>query len=123
MKDKNSNYFQLSIESLRALGSWAADCAAGLAASSAYTHPLADVHQTKHILGPAAYVALALELDQAGDSKASDNVILWVIEHVTIEVREILLQMPSRQPEKNRLDRLLYELDIGIRSRKFLQDV
>src|SRR5512144_2320915 len=124
-----SKYFSLSLESLRALGSWAADCAeralsvyenyansdsrpraaiegirvfagggkrtaqlralalsaysaareagdpaaaaaaraAGLAAASAYTHPLADVHQTKHILGPAAYAALALELDHAGD--------------------------------------------------------
>src|SRR5574341_441125 len=33
----------------------AAARAAGLAASSAYTHPLADVQQTKHIVGPAAY--------------------------------------------------------------------
>src|ERR1044071_658358 len=30
----------------------AAARAAGLAASSAYTHPLADVQQTKHIVGP-----------------------------------------------------------------------
>jgi Imm-5 like putative immunity protein len=122
-----SKYFSLSLESLRALGSWAADCAeralsvyesqadsdsrpraaiegirafagggkrcaqlrslalsaysaardvgnpaaaaaahaAGLAASSAYTHPLVDVQQTKHIVGPAAYAALALELDEA----------------------------------------------------------
>src|SRR5574341_367575 len=117
MMARESNYFSLSLESLRALGRWAADCAeralsvyetyadsdsrpraaieglrvfagggkrtaqlrslalsafsaareandpaaaaaaraAGLAASSAYTHPLADVQQTKHILGPAAY--------------------------------------------------------------------
>ena len=125
---RESKYFTLTLESLRALGSWAADCAeralpvyekhadsdsrpraaiegirafagggrrtaqlrslalaayaaareaddpaaaaaaraAGLAAASAYTHPLADVQQTKHILGPAAYAALALELDHAG---------------------------------------------------------
>ncbi len=118
----NLKYFALSLESLRALGGWTADCAeralwvfethvdsdsrpraaiegirvfagggnrtarlrslalaalaaareagdpaaaaaaraAGLAASSAYTHPLADVQQTKHIVGPAAYAALAL---------------------------------------------------------------
>ena len=127
-----SRYFPLNLESLRALGSWAADCAeralpvyetlaasdsrpraaiegirvfaaggrrtarlrtlalaafsaarevraagdpaaaaaaraAGLAASSAYTHPLADVQQTKHILGPAAYAARSLELYHAGD--------------------------------------------------------
>jgi hypothetical protein len=97
----------------------AAARAAGLAAASAYTHPLADVHQTKHILGPAAHAALALELDQAGDSKVSDKVVLWAIEHVTVQVRDILLQMPCRRPGKSRLDRLLYELDTGIRSRKF----
>ena len=34
--------------------------AAGSAAASAYTHPLADVQQTKHIVGAAAYAALAL---------------------------------------------------------------
>src|SRR5512139_2553937 len=122
--DRESRYFSLSLESLRALGSWAADCAeralsvyeihadsdsrpraaiegirvfagggkrtarlrtlasaaysaarevgnpaaaaaaraAGLAASSAYTHPLVDIHQTKHVLGPVAYAVLALEL-------------------------------------------------------------
>jgi hypothetical protein len=181
MKNRESRYFQLTTESLRALGSWPADCAemalsvfdrhvasdprpraaiegirvfaaggkrtaqlrslalsaysaareaddpaaaaaaraAGLAAASAYTHPLADVHQTKHILGPAAHAALALELDQAGDSKVSDKVVLWAIEHVTVQVRDILLQMPCRRPGKSRLDRLLYELDIGIRGRKF----
>ena len=114
---RESKYFTLTLGSLRALGSWAADCAeralpvyekhaesdsrprtaiegirvfagggrrtaqlrtlalsafaaareaddpaaaaatraAGLAAASAYTHPLADVQQTKHIVGPAAY--------------------------------------------------------------------
>jgi hypothetical protein len=45
----------------------AAARAAGAAAASAYTHPLVDVHQTKHILDPAAYAALARELDQEGD--------------------------------------------------------
>ena len=45
----------------------AAAHAACLAASSAYTHPLADIQQTRHILGPAAYAALAPELDGAGD--------------------------------------------------------
>jgi len=114
--DRESKHFTLSLESLRAIGGWAADCAeralsvyemhadsdsrpraaiegirefagggkrtarlrtlaleahaaarevgdpaataaaraAGLAAASAYTHPLADVQQTKHIVGPAA---------------------------------------------------------------------
>jgi hypothetical protein len=181
---RESRYFTLSLESLRVLGSWAADCAeralpvyekyaasdsrpraaiegirvftgggkrtaqlrtlalsafsaarevsepaaaaaaraAGLAASSAYTHPLADVHQTKHILGPAAYTALALELDHAGDPTIGDGEIRWAIAHVTPEVRELLLQMPARPTGKRRLDKLLYALDMGIRSRSLAQD-
>jgi immunity protein 5 of polymorphic toxin system len=184
MMVRESRYFTLTLESLRALGSWAADCAeralsvyethadsdsrpraaiegirvfagggrrtaqlrslalsafsaareaddtaaaaaaraAGLAASSAYTHPLADVQQTKHIVGPAAYAALALELNQGGDHSIGDIEIIWAIEHVTPEVREILLRMPARQAGKSRLDTLLYELDAGIRSRTLPQN-
>ncbi|MCL4559308.1 MAG: hypothetical protein M1281_01680 [Chloroflexi bacterium] len=175
---RESRYFTLTLESLRALGSWTADCAeralpvyekhagsdarpraaiegirvfagggnrtarlrslaieanraareigspaaeaaaraAGLAAASAYTHPLADVQQTRHIVGPAAYAALALELDHAGDPSVGDGEIRWAIEHVTPEVRQVLLQMPARQAGNSRLDKLLYELDAGIRS-------
>lgn len=185
MKDTESRYFALSMESLRALGLWCAGCAetalpvfekhvasdlrpraaidglrifaaggkrtaqlrvlalaafsaareagdpaaaaaaraAGLAASSAYTHPLADIAQTKHILGPAAYAALALELDRAGDVTASDQVVRWAIENVTPEARGILLHMPLRQPGKSRVDQLMYELDSGIRNRKFARDI
>jgi hypothetical protein len=174
-----ARYFPLSIESLRAIGSWTADCAeralpvyekhvdsdsrphdaiegirafaggekrtarlrtlafgafsaareigdpaaataaraAGLAAASAYTHPLADVQQTKHIVGPAAYAALALELDHAGDPNIGEGEIRWAVDHAPPEVREVLMQMPARQPGKSRLDTLLYELDAGIRGR------
>ena len=174
-----SKYFSLSLESLRALGSWAADCAeralpvyensatsdsrpraaiegirafagggkrtaqlrslalsafsaareadnpaataaaraAGLAASSAYTHPLADVQQTKHIVGPAAYAALALELKQGGDHSIGDHEVIWAIEHVPSEVREILLQMPAREIGRTRLENLMYKIDGSIRGR------
>lgn len=181
---RETRYFTLSLESLRALASWTADCAervlpvfekhagsdlrpraaiagirvfaaggkrtaqlrslalaahaaareagdpaaaaaaraAGLAAASAYTHPLADVQQTKHILGPAAYAALARELDHAGDRTLGDVEVRWAIEHVTPEARDILLQMPARQTGKSRLDEILYELDAGIRGRTSPQD-
>jgi immunity protein 5 of polymorphic toxin system len=171
-------YFTLSLESLRAIGGWAADCAeravsvyetraasdtrprvaiegirafaaggkrtarlrslalaahaaarevgdraaaaaaraAGTAAASAYTHPLADVHQTKHIVGAAAYAALALELDHGGDPRIGEGEARWAIAHAPAEVRAVLLQMPARQAGKSRLDTLLYELDAGIRS-------
>jgi len=176
--DLESKYFTLSMESLRVIGGWAADCAeralsvyekraaseprpraaiegirefaaggkraarlrslalsafsaarqvgdpaaaaaaraAGLAASSAFTHPLVDVHQTKHIVGPAAYAALALELDHGGDPGIGEGEVRWAIEHAPSEVRAVLLQMPPRQTGKSRLDALLYALDAGIRA-------
>ena len=97
----------------------AAARAAGLAASSAYTHPLADVQQTKHIVGPGAYAALALELEHGSDSSIGAGEIQWALAHVPPEVGEILRQMPARQAGKSRLDGLMYELDAGIRSRVF----
>lgn len=178
--DCKSKYFTLSLESLRAIGGWAADCAeralpvyethagsdsrpraaiegirefagggkraarlrslasaanaaareiddpaataaaraAGHAAASAYTHPLADVHQTKHIVGPAAYAALALELDRGGDPSVGDGEVRWAIEHAPFEATEVLLQMPAREGGKSRLATILYELDAGIRARE-----
>lgn len=93
----------------------AAARAASLAASSAYTHPLADVQQTKHIVGPAAYAALALELSHVSDPEIGDREICWAVEHAPPEVRAILRQMPARQLGASRLARLLYALDASIR--------
>jgi len=93
----------------------AAARAACLAASSAYTHPLADVDQTKHIVGPAAYAALAIELSQGGNERIGDDEVRWAIEHAPHEAREVLVQMVERNPGKSRLDRLMYEVDMGIR--------
>ncbi len=185
MADRESRYFTLTLESLRAIAGWTADCAeralsvyethadsdsrpraaiegirefagggrrtarlrslaldahaaarevgdpaaaaaaraAGVAAASAYTHPLADVHQTKHIVGPAAYAALALELRRDGDPRVAGGEVRWAIEHAPCEAREVLLQMPARQAGKSRLDTLLYELDAGIRARNLPRDV
>src|SRR5512139_3209948 len=82
----------------------AAARAAGSAAASAYTHPLADVHQTKHIVGPAAYAALALELASGGDATVGDAEVVWAIRHAPREAGEVLREMPARQPGKSRLD-------------------
>ena len=94
----------------------AAARAAGVAAASAYTHPLADVHQTKHIVGAGAYSALALETSHGGDSSVGHAEVLWAIEHAPPEVRDVLLKMPAREAGTSRLDTLLYELDAGIRA-------
>lgn len=93
----------------------AAAHAACLAASSAYTHPLSDVEQTKHIVGPAAYSALAIEMDGGGEEQIGDEEVRWAIEHAPIEVREVLVQMEVRKPGKSRLDRLMFIVDEGIR--------
>lgn len=173
-----SKYFPLSIESLRVIGSWAADCAeralpvfekhmaadprpraaiegirafaadgkrtaqlrtlaqaahaaareandpaasaaaraAGLAAASAYTHPLADVTQTMHIVGPAAYAALALALDQTDDPNSAEEAVRWAIGQAPAQVGEVLRQMPARTVGNGRLNMLLYALDAGIRA-------
>ena len=76
----------------------------------------------QHVVGPAAYAALALELDHAGDPIVGDGEIRWAIEHVTSEVREVLLQMPARQAGHSRLDTILYRLDAGIRGQTLPQD-
>jgi hypothetical protein len=100
----------------------AAARAAGVAAASAYTHAPADIHQTKHIVGPAAYAALALELDHDGDPWVADDEVRWAIEHSPSEAREVLLEMPPRRAGKSRFDTILYELDAGIRARNLPQD-
>ena len=178
--DSPSKYFELSLESLRAIGGWAADSAervvaeyeahvagdprpraaiggirefaaggertaalrtlalaahaaareagdpaataaawaAGTAAASAYTHPLADVHQTKHVVGAAAYAALALELDHGGDASVGDAEVRWAIDDAPEEASDVLLNMPAREPGTSRLDMLMYEVDAGVRARK-----
>jgi hypothetical protein len=176
---KQKEYFELSLESLRILGRWAADCAeralpiyeelnngdtrprdainairvfadggkrnaelrvlaldayrasletkdlaasaaaqaASLAAASAYTHPLVDVQQTKHILGPAAYAALAIEFKQNNDPKFGNDEVCWAIDHVQNEICAILLSMPGRAEGKSRLDKIMYDLDMGLRNK------
>jgi hypothetical protein len=94
----------------------AAARAAGSAAASAYTHPLVDVHQTKHILGAAAYAALAYELHQEGNPSIAAYEVSWAIEHAPAEAREVLRKMPAREAGRSRLDAILYELDSGIRT-------
>jgi hypothetical protein len=171
-------YFELSIDSLRSLGGWAADCAekvlqifearvarderprkaiagirafaagaarsrqlrvialdayrasletedaaasaaaqaASLAASSAFTHPLVDVQQTKHILGAAAYAALAFELEQS-DPARGDMEISRSVESVPAAVCELLANMPNRSIGKSRVETLMFNLDVELRKR------
>ena len=90
----------------------AAARAAGLAAAVAYTHPLRDVQQTKHIVGPAAYSLLALEM--AGE-RVETGTVEQILGGVTPAVRKVLAQMPPRDGGRSRLDMLMYRLDAAIR--------
>ena len=93
----------------------AAARAAGSAAASAYTHPLVDVHQTKHIVGAAAYAALALELDRGGALSVGDAEVRRAIKSAPDAAREVLRHMPARETGKSRLAQLLHALDAGLR--------
>jgi hypothetical protein len=95
----------------------AAAQSASLAAASAYTHPLVDAAQTKHIVGPAAYAAQALEINAGNIPDASDEFVLWAINQVPEEVCGILMNMPARTEGKTRLDKLMFDLDQGLRKK------
>ena len=133
---RESKYFSLSLESLRAVGSWAADCAEGAlsvyeAQADSDSRPRAALEGIRVFAGggkrtarlrtlalsahsaareaghPAAYAALALELDHGGDPRIGEDEVRWAIEHASPEVCEVLQQMPARQPGNSRLDILL----------------
>ena len=135
MADHESRYFTLTLESLQAIGGWAADCAER--ALSVYeTHadsdarPRAAIEGIREFAGGGKRTArlrtLALEAHAAareiGDPRIADGEVRWAIAHTPSEAREVLLQMPARQAGKSRLDTILYELDAGIRARNLPQD-
>ncbi|WP_405439728.1 hypothetical protein OG373_21460 [Streptomyces avidinii] len=93
----------------------AAARAACHAAATPYIHPLATPHQSKHVLGPAVYGALARELGAEDDTAVGDEEIRWAIEHAPPAVRELLRRMPARRPGRSRLDTLYYALDEALR--------
>jgi hypothetical protein len=101
----------------RNLAASAAAKSASLAAASAYTHPFRDIRQAVHIIGPAAYSALAIELINNGDQKIGDREIEWAIANVNHEVVFLLKEMPERQNGKKRIEQLLYKLDFEIRTK------
>lgn len=93
----------------------AAARAASLAAGVAYTHPLATPHQTNHTLGPAAYVALALELAADGDPNVGDAEVRRAIGHASPQVRDVVCRMVRPAVGRGRLGALLRQLDAGLR--------
>lgn len=95
----------------------AAARAASLAAASAFTHPFRDLGQAEHILGPAAYSALALELGRDGDPRVGDEEVRLAIGLANAGTLRLLREMPARGAGKKRIDALLLALDQGLRTR------
>ena len=108
--------FRASIET-KDLAASAAARAASLAAASAFTHPLIDVQQTKHIVGPPAYAALAIEIKKDHDPGYGGEVIRFAVESARIEICEILSKMPKREEGRGRINYLMSLLDIGLRDK------
>lgn len=95
----------------------AAARAACLAAAVAYTHPLATAHQTRHVLAPAAYAALARERGRQGDSRVGDREVRWAIAKAPPAVRALVRRMVPVVAGRGRLGTLLRQLDAGLRAR------
>jgi hypothetical protein len=95
----------------------AAAQAASLAAASAYTHPLAASAQTKHILGPAAFAALAVEIRDHGDSARGEKEARLAAERARPEIRALLRKMPARAEGRSRADEIMRDLDSALRSK------
>ncbi len=95
----------------------AAAQAASLAAASAYTHPFKDIHQVKHILGPAAYSALAVEIQQNNDPAVGEREIEWAVTTANNAIAELLKKMPEYDGSDLRINQLFSLLNRGIRSK------
>jgi hypothetical protein len=89
--------------------------AAGQAAAAAYLHPLADAHQVKHILGPAALAARAAELEAGDDPRVGEASRDWARDHASDAVRGVLARYPSAPPGGGRVGELIRELDAALR--------
>lgn len=97
--------------------------AATLTASVAYTHTdlqtgLQGVRQTRHVLGPAVYAALALERAAGGEFSIGDDAIRHAIKTAPPEVHDILHHMPPQPKEDSRLSVLFSEVDSALRRQR-----
>jgi hypothetical protein len=58
---------------------------------------------------------MARELAQSGDASSGESEVKRAIETLPAEAREVLLQMPACKAGNSRLEKIMYELDKGIR--------
>lgn len=94
--------------------------AAVLTAAVAYTHTdlqtgQQGVRQARHILGPIAYAALALETAANNDTTIGDDLLQRAVKNAPAEVGILLRHMPPQPQKATRLDTLFFELDSALR--------
>lgn len=94
----------------------AAARAASLAAATANIHAEATIGTLGHILGPAAYSALARELAEP-DSDAAGEELALAAERADMAVLRLVRRVPAASAGKRRLDQLQAQLDAALRRR------
>ncbi len=90
--------------------------AASLAAAAANIHGETTVGTSGHILGSAAYAALARDLASGGDPAAADQEVRRAVEHASPAIRDLVRRVPPSAPGRRRLDELQQQLDAALRA-------
>ena len=90
--------------------------AASLAAATANIHGETTIGTLGHVLGPAAYAALARELTAGGDAAAAEDEVRWAIEHASPVIRDLVRRIPASVSGGRRLDEIQHRLDAALRA-------
>lgn len=109
---------QRAAQETRGAGQAAASEAARAAlatASACYLHPLAQATQVKHILGPAAHAARALELCAGEHPAVGDGHIIRVQALARPVLVDVLSRYPAAPPGGGRVGELVRALDAALR--------
>ena len=95
--------------------------AASLAAATANIHGETTIGTLGHILGPAAYAALARELSSAddgtpaGEGTSADDELGWAVERASPAIRALVGRVPPGSAGRRRLDELQHRLELRLR--------
>lgn len=94
--------------------------AAGDAAGAAYLHPIAKARQVGHILRSAACAVRIAELAAGPDPDARAAAVRTALADVgrraDTTVVEVLRRYPPTPPGRNRLEQLLADIDVWLRT-------
>ena len=89
---------------------------ASLATATANIHGETTIGTLGHILGPAAYAALARELTAGGDAATAAEEVRWAIEHASPAIRDLVRRIPASRSGGRRLDQIQHQLDVALRA-------